>query len=180
MINTTCRYFQGQTIYRTDKGPMKKLTLGVLLYFLILLQSCGYCPKWQTETVDGENSSVGKFTSLALDSNGNPHITYYDEDNKKLKYAYKDINGWNTETVDSTGEAGVLAIDSNNILHISYRDNSNKYLKYGYRDSSGWHIETVYNGYLVSEYISIALDAIGQPHIVYVNNIGSITETVGK
>jgi hypothetical protein len=73
--------------------------------------------------------------------------------------------------VDSTGDAGVLAIDSSNILHISYRDNSKKYLKYGYRDSTGWHIETVDNGDLVSGYISIALDAIGQPHIVYVNNI---------
>jgi hypothetical protein len=47
---------------------MKKLTLGVLLYFLILLQSCGHGTKWQTETVDGENSSVGTFTSLALES----------------------------------------------------------------------------------------------------------------
>ena len=69
---------------------MKKLTLGALLFYLILLQSCGYCPNWHTETVDGENSSVGKFTSIALDSNNNPHISYYDEDNKVIKYAFKD------------------------------------------------------------------------------------------
>ncbi len=153
---------------------MKKQAIGVLLYFLILLQACEYSPKWQTEMVDGENSSVGKFTSLALDSNGNPHITYYDEDNKKLKYAHKDMNGWHTETVGNTEDAGVIAVDSNNIPHISYRDSSNKYLKYGYRDSEGWHIETVDNKGLVSGYIAIALDANRQPHIVYVNNIQNI------
>jgi hypothetical protein len=70
---------------------MKKPTLGVLLYFLILLQSCGYCSKWQTERVDGENSSVGQGTYLALDSNGNPHLSYYDESNKDLKYAHINI-----------------------------------------------------------------------------------------
>lgn len=61
---------------KTYKGTMKKPTLGVLLYFLILLQSCGYSPAWRTETVDGENSSVGKFTSIAVDSNNDPPSAY--------------------------------------------------------------------------------------------------------
>ena len=153
---------------------MNKTAAKVFLFVLMLLQSCGYCLEWLTETVDGENNSVGTFTSLALDSNGNPHISYYDEINKKLKYAYKDNNGWHIETVDNAGGAGVLAIDSGNSIHISYRDSAANYLKYGYRDSAGWHIETVDNGGLASEYISIAVAVDDQPHIVYVTNIQNV------
>ena len=33
---------------------------------------------WTTETVDGDGGYLGEHTSIAIDSQGNPHITYYD------------------------------------------------------------------------------------------------------
>jgi hypothetical protein len=41
---------------------------------------------WTRETVDAF-PKVGKHTSLALDSYGRPHISYYDESNGNLIYA---------------------------------------------------------------------------------------------
>lgn len=49
---------------------------------------------------------IGRFTSIALDDSGNPHISFQDFSNGDLKYATKTEGSWNIETVDSTGEVG--------------------------------------------------------------------------
>jgi hypothetical protein len=60
---------------------------------------------WNITTVDSAGN-VGLYTSIALDGNGYPHISYYDSTHEYLKYAYKDASGWHTEVVDSTGSVG--------------------------------------------------------------------------
>ena len=48
---------------------------------------------WTRETADSYGN-VGEYSSLALDIDGYPHISYYDNSNDDLKYAYKDSLGW--------------------------------------------------------------------------------------
>ena len=68
---------------------------------------------WQTETVDSAGN-VGQHTSVALDVEDHPHVSYYDAEHQDLKYAYYDGSAWISETVDSAGRVGTftsLALD---------------------------------------------------------------------
>jgi len=80
-------------------------------------------PGWTTETVDSAGW-VGTFTSIALDSSNNPHISYSDASNSDLKYAKWTGTAWSIQTVDSAlssiGTSTSIALDSSNNPHISY------------------------------------------------------------
>ena len=58
-------------------------------------------PAWQIRTVDG--AGVGYYTSLALDANGYPHISYSDNDNQNPKYAHWTGRAWANQTVTLCG-----------------------------------------------------------------------------
>ena len=118
---------------------------------------------WQIETVDSAGD-MGLFNSLALDSSGNPHISYFDYTKGVLKYALLNASSWEIETVDSTefGQVGLynsLALDSSGNPHVSYSYFWFSDLKYAFWNGSSWEIETVDSEGVVGTHTSLALDS---------------------
>jgi hypothetical protein len=116
---------------------------------------------WLTRTIDN-SGWVGRYTSLALDSMGRPHISYWDQGNNSLKYAHYDGNRWQVERVDAAGDCTSLALDAGDHPHIAYCG-----LKYAYHDGSDWHITYLGPGW---HSVSLSLDDLGRPHIAYHTN----------
>jgi len=85
--------------------------------------------EWFIETVDDSDGDVGKYASLALDNEGNPHISYYAENDSggALKYARLDPDHegeWLIEIIDQGEEVGMyssIAFDKKlSIPHFAY------------------------------------------------------------
>ncbi|MCU0611800.1 MAG: carboxypeptidase regulatory-like domain-containing protein [Candidatus Eisenbacteria bacterium] len=124
---------------------------------------------WHHETVD-TSPGVGMFTSMAMDSMGFPHISYFDLTNGDLKYASQDGNGWQIQTVDAQDSVGTyasMALDGNGFPHISYRDDTSLDIKYASWNGSEWEIQIIDSDDRIDRYSTLELDAAGFPHIGY-------------
>jgi hypothetical protein len=109
--------------------------------------------KWDIATID----QTGGPSSLALDSNSLPQISYLDESG--LKYARYTGSSWEVRSVDRNGTGTPsLVLDHQGNPHVSY---GGKYASY---TSAGWTIQEVgFSG-------SLALDSTETPHIAYITH----------
>jgi len=126
---------------------------------------------WILETVDIIGNHDARYTSIAIDSNGTPHISYWVFD--RLKYANKTGGFWNNVTLDENGFGGIhssLALDSNGYPHIGHYDRVEEDLKYTYWTGSDWTTEIVDSFGRVGEHVSLALDSNDNPHMSYTND----------
>jgi hypothetical protein len=127
---------------------------------------------WSIQTVDSTSVVMNK-SSIKLDSNNKPHISYSgylngDRGNSSLMYAMWTGSNWTIQVVDSNGSVGFgssIALDPSNNPHISYFDSTNERLKYAKWTGSEWYIQTVDSS--VGGWASLAIDSNGSPHIAY-------------
>lgn len=135
-----------------------------------------------------DEGNVGSHTSIAIDSNGFQHVSYYDEDNQDLMYANNTLGFWVTTTVDIgkisgdnnsfVGQHSSIAIDPNdNSVHISYLDTNNQSaaiwtdnLKYAYCAADcinpNWTPVTLFSPDVRGRFTSIVANN-GDVHISY-------------
>ena len=116
-----------------------------------------------------DGTEMARRTSIALDREGNPWISYMDWKNGHLKVAHRLTKNdkeyytpgggvpkrdrFKTETVDSysdfTGWGSSIAVDGQGNPHISYLRQSSKYyapqLMYAHRTAAGWDIRQLDN-----------------------------------
>ncbi|MCE7985038.1 MAG: hypothetical protein DYG89_28015 [Caldilinea sp. CFX5] len=144
------------------------------------LVHCGdaTCSSGNTIRVVDSSGAVGGYNSLALDSSGNPVISYFDFTNGDLKLAHCGdptcSSGNIIQTVDSSDDVGwfsALRLDSNGRPVITYFDATNFDLKLARCGnptcSSGNIVITLDSGGTVGRDPSLRLDSSGRPVISY-------------
>lgn len=97
---------------------------------------------WNVYNLGNFINNEGQYTSIDLDTNGEPQIAHYEMYYGRLKRTFQNIGTWYEQTVDSAdsealGKYASLGIDSRNDYHISYYDATNKKLKYAYSTDTG-------------------------------------------
>jgi hypothetical protein len=130
---------------------------------------------WAITRVDdggGRTTSSGLNPSLALDSHGFPHISYYSDSDAELRYASWNGTTWEKETIDSDNDEGkysALVIDAQDRPYIGYYDASYGELMYATRATpeSVWKIHIVDTEGDAGQYVKVALDPAGHPCFVY-------------
>lgn len=132
----------------------------------ILMYSYWNGSSWETSCVD-EDENGGYRSSIALDSSGNPHIAYDNQEYFAVKYASWNGSSWEIETVESGASDPSLVIDSNDIPHIVYRSSNN--LRYAILDGSVWEHETVSQSGV--GHTALVLDSFDYPHIAFQSNM---------
>jgi hypothetical protein len=130
---------------------------------------------WKTTKVDNGGSITGAvwMPCLALDSKGSPHISYYDERSREVRYASKKGNTWSTEAIDLKIDRNAypsLAIDSHDNPYVSYFDAQNRAMKTWSTvpERGRWTRVRIFDlNDIEGLHSSIAIDPADHPGVVY-------------
>jgi len=162
----------------TDNNPV--ISFLDTTYGDLKVAHCGNpsCSSGNTIYTVDSTGDVGQYSSIAIGTDGNPVISYYDFTNgdlKVVKCGNVECDSGNTiYTVDSTGVVGAftsIAIGTDGNPIISYYEFSFRDLKVAHCGnpscSSGNTIYTVDSTGIVGEFISIAIGTDNNPVISY-------------
>ncbi|MEW6381614.1 MAG: hypothetical protein AB1611_18710 [bacterium] len=140
---------------------------------------------WITKTID-DSHHVGTSISIVLGPEGSAHISFYDCQQKCLKYVFiresKAGSGPEPgsagepdpeiipEIIDDSADVGMvnsLSLDSAGNVHLAYYDWSHRDLKYACKRGSRWEIQVVDSFGDVGDWPALAVDQDGHPHLSY-------------
>lgn len=142
-------------------------------------RSAGATGTWTLTTVDS-GGDVGRYSSLAYDSNGAPHISYIAITGRAsgtVRHAWLDGGAWKTEDVGSLDkiQAGMtgarkitaIALDAGDNPHIMFSDRA--VVKYASRENGAWSTSTVFEnkGNKLGQLVEFALDGDAMPHVTF-------------
>lgn len=95
---------------------------------------------------------TGEYPTIAVDSAGQPHVCYFDYDDKYVKYAVRQGSDWvitpiqyvalDGGTVADGGDCSI-SLDVSGVPHVCYYDSGSGQFKYAFKPGSTWEIEDV-------------------------------------
>ena len=134
---------------------------------------------WSIEVIDA-GGDPGRYSSLAFDSSGMPHISYVDLVGPReatVRYATWDGSSWLTTDVASLDEILIgftgarriadIQVDSSGVPHIVFGDQGGVF--YGVLDDAEWQIDQIatMGNLRLGQLVSFALDGANRPHIAF-------------
>jgi len=129
---------------------------------------------WSLEPAATEGN-VGKYSSLAYDSEGRPAATFFRQTGStegEIVFASRDEDGWTLETIgglDAFSENNArrnssLAFDSKGRAHVAFSDTEGVW--YGVRGDSDWDVIQIVEASLpLGQLVSLVLDSDDRPHL---------------
>lgn len=130
------------------------------------------------------DGDVGKYSSVAVDSNGYVHISYKDSTNNNIKYCNDSTGSFVCENVASTSAVAtvsVIVIDSNDVEHIIYTNGTSINLSICNNSAGSWDctdIDGLYDYRAASadvdsnDVIHISCADVAVYNLTYCNNTG--------
>lgn len=136
---------------------------------------------WTKEILTESTNKIGSLegTSIVIDSNDEPHITYSDLDTTLLYYAKRTAGIWEIDTVTNTGGIySSLVLDANDEPHIAYYskigNTTSGMIKYAEKGSGTWVSQTLDNlnnvtigGNPAQAITSLKIDSSNKLHLSY-------------
>lgn len=148
--------------------------------------------RWKIETVAAPGDQ-GKFSSLAFDAKGRPHVTFFAQTadtTGTIRYAVRDGGKWKLEDVAKLtnvviGMTGArrnssLALDEKGVPHVAFADTKAVY--YAVRGSSGWKVDKVATAGKLpfGQLVSLQLGKAGKADIATFEVTGQSPELTGE
>jgi hypothetical protein len=131
---------------------------------------------WQTQSIPVKARVINYYTSIALDSQDNPAISFYEEvgmgDNLlRLRVVSWESMRWAVRTVDEdhgSGKFNSMATDSAGRLQIAYGnvEYMNRSLRYARWNGRSWETEVLETGASMWS-VAMVLDKTDVPHVAY-------------
>jgi hypothetical protein len=144
----------------------------------VVCETLAVSPTFSLSTIDS-TGLVGRYSSMAIGTDGLGLISYYDAGNGDLKVAHctdTNCSSATSYTLDSTGNVGLytsIAIGTDGFGLISYHDDTNKDLKVAHCNNTACSSATSYRLDSLGEvgyFTSIAIGADGFGLISYFDN----------
>lgn len=139
---------------------------------------------WRKQAVPLQSEVVGYYTSIALDQNDRPSITFYEyrgapssEHKNRLRNALWNGRAWEIRTIDGefgSGKFNCIASDPSGHMHVAYANVGQPAgIRYAYWNGSTWSVNVLEQVQQTQNYVGhsacLTVDKDSNPHLTYMD-----------